>query len=78
METERAPGSRALMTRGPSGSAVRSNIETDGTGTGPGSRQRPATLRKAGRARVSCVLNELVAPTDGPALGGRSEEEIGR
>jgi hypothetical protein len=26
METERAPGSLALMTRGPEGSAVRSNI----------------------------------------------------
>ena len=26
METERAPGSLALMTRGPDGSAVRSNI----------------------------------------------------
>jgi hypothetical protein len=26
METERAPGTRELMTRGPSGSAVRSNI----------------------------------------------------
>ncbi len=26
METERAPGTRELMTRGPEGSAVRSNI----------------------------------------------------
>ena len=34
METERAPGSRALMTRGPAGSAVRSNIAADGTGRG--------------------------------------------
>src|SRR5258705_11893454 len=33
METERAPESRALMTRGPEGSAVRSNIAADGTGT---------------------------------------------
>ena len=32
METERAPGSRELMTRGPSGNAVRSNIAADGTG----------------------------------------------
>ena len=33
METERAPGTRALITRGPAGSAVRSNIARDGTGT---------------------------------------------
>jgi AGZA family xanthine/uracil permease-like MFS transporter len=32
METERAPGSLALITRGPAGSAVRSNIGGDGTG----------------------------------------------
>src|SRR5688572_25802354 len=33
METERAPGNRELITRGPEGSAVRSNIAADGTGT---------------------------------------------
>src|SRR5687767_9570795 len=45
METERAPGSRALMTRGPDGSAVRSNIAADGTGrldeADPAARDRP-------------------------------------
>ena len=37
IETERAPGSRALITRGPAGSAVRSNIARmvqDGTAAG--------------------------------------------
>ena len=34
METERAPESRELMTRGPEGSTVRSNIAADGTGRG--------------------------------------------
>jgi hypothetical protein len=35
METERAPGRRALMTRGPAGSAVRSNIGSMVQATGP-------------------------------------------
>ena len=39
METERAPGTRALMTRGPSASAVRSNIAADGTGRSPRDRR---------------------------------------
>src|SRR5829696_2525600 len=46
METERAPGSRALMTRGPSGSAVRSNIAVDGTGTSTA--PRPSAGRRDG------------------------------
>src|SRR5439155_832683 len=49
METERAPGSLALITRGPAGSAVRSNIAADGTGTNRASR----------RARIE---SEIVAP----------------
>src|SRR5688572_31848192 len=41
METERAPGTRELITRGPEGSAVRSNIAADGTGTSSNGRARP-------------------------------------
>ena len=46
METERAPESRALMTRGPEGSAVRSNIRP----MLPESDRRPAECRSAGVA----------------------------
>src|SRR6476619_5504801 len=46
METERAPGTRELMTRGPSASAVRSNIATAGTGRSP--LDRPSQPRPNG------------------------------
>src|SRR5687767_1136542 len=68
METERAPGSRALMTRGPDGSAVRSNIALDGTGRGRHPREHRPPLVVWTRAwpaitrsdiRVDPVLHEV-------------------
>src|SRR5688572_3374559 len=67
METERAPGNRELITRGPEGSAVRSNIAADGTGMGP--------RRRSGLVGVSEPpwrhFGATSVPTEGGTAGAR-------
>src|SRR6185369_3671900 len=60
IDTDRAPGRRALITRGPAGSAVRSNIAADGTG-GPPS-EALARRGTAGARWAPAVLAELECP----------------
>ena len=60
METERADGSRALITRGPAGSAVRSNIAGDGTGL---PRRDPATAVER-RRRAAAQPARIGPPSD--------------
>ena len=72
IETERAAGSRALITRGPAGSAVRSNIAGDGTGTGrrPGWERLPVNapadaVQRQTRGAYLMKVGIHVASTDG-------------
>src|SRR5687768_17440509 len=70
METERAPGTRELITRGPEGSAVRSNIAADGTGTrngAPSGGPERGAVAVAGLEdrRVQPVLHEVDDEGDG-------------
>ena len=56
METERAPGNLALITRGPAASAVRSNIVADGTGRsrhGPTAGRRDSPIGRGRSGRLS-------------------------
>lgn len=55
METERAPGIREVMTRGPSGSAVRSNIAGDGTGELPPADLAGQTDRRIGQTEALMI-----------------------
>src|SRR5262245_16338644 len=71
-ETERAPGIRALITRGPAGSAVRSNMARDGTGIMPTPRVvAPGASWKLGgrgsgwQVRLDPVLPEVDDEGDG-------------
>jgi len=63
METERAPGRRALMTRGPAGSAVRSNI------AGMVQEGRPAPAEE-GRAAPAKEGRPLLPVEDAPGPQG--------
>src|SRR5690349_14295830 len=78
METERAPGTRELITRGPSGSAVRSNIAADGTGR---SRVTRRTWRRPGGTGASMRSKGPLGPFkslhDGLQPAVREEHEEG-
>src|SRR5215210_1111208 len=91
METERAPGSLALITRGPAGSAVRSNIGGDGTGRPARDEHAPLTLTARGRRlsfrpdrrgtgtppRSRSSAGGAVDPRGCDARGGASSERSG-
>src|SRR5918992_1285833 len=64
METERAPGTRELITRGPEGSAVRSNIAADGTGTA--SAGRPGGAEPRGRRPTLIGRDDAPVRNAGP------------
>ena len=86
METERAPGSRALITRGPAGSAVRSNIAADGTGLprtpagGPAAiaAGRAAGSTSGGRAGLSFGDRRCREPRGPPSARSRRERAPAR
>jgi hypothetical protein len=63
METERAPGTRELITRGPDGSAVRSNIRPMVQEHVPGA-----------AARLAAATGLVATPRPGyPVAGARAE-----
>ena len=84
-ETERAPGRRAVMTRGPSGSSVRWNIAGDGSpDANTGGRTRPATIaterRPEGDAAspMRTVTQPMMAAALTTTCGGRDAAFVQR